>query len=42
MMKCAYDKMKKQSFFRGLAPGNRYMVGNLSFLYLIQGIYCCH
>lgn len=31
--------MEKQSFFRGLAPSGRYMVGNLFFLYLIQGVY---
>lgn len=31
--------MEKQSFFRRLAPGGRYMVGNLFFLYLIQGVY---
>lgn len=31
--------MEKQSFFRRLAPGDRYMVGNLFFLYLIQGVY---
>jgi len=31
--------MKKQSFFRSLAPNDRYMVGNLFFLYLIQGVF---
>ena len=31
--------MKKQSFFHSLTPANRYVVGNLFFLYLIQGIY---
>ena len=31
--------MEKQSFFRGLAPRTRYTVGNLFFLYLIQGVY---
>lgn len=31
--------MKKQSFFQSLTPAGRYMVGNLFFLYLIQGIY---
>lgn len=31
--------MEKQSFFRSLTPSTRYMVGNLFFLYLIQGVY---
>lgn len=31
--------MQKQSFFRSLAPGERFMVGNLFFLYLIQGLF---
>lgn len=31
--------MRKQSFFNSLSPRDRYMVGNLFFLYLIQGIY---
>ena len=31
--------MKKQSFFRSLHPKDRYMVGNLFFLYLIQGVF---
>ena len=31
--------MKKQSFFKSLKPSDRYMVGNLFFLYLIQGIF---
>lgn len=30
---------RKESFFRSLAPNDRYMIGNLFFLYLIQGIY---
>ena len=30
---------RKESFFRSLAPNDRYMTGNLFFLYLIQGIY---
>ena len=31
--------VQKESFFRSLAPNDRYMIGNLFFLYLIQGIY---
>ena len=31
--------IRKESFFRSLAPNDRYMIGNLFFLYLIQGIY---
>ena len=31
--------MKKESFFRSLNGQDRYMIGNLFFLYLIQGIY---
>ncbi|MBQ3392598.1 MAG: MFS transporter [Lachnospiraceae bacterium] len=31
--------MEKQSFFRSLSGDDRYMIGNLFFLYLIQGIY---
>ena len=31
--------MKKESFFRSLRSADRYMIGNLFFLYLIQGIY---
>lgn len=31
--------MKKQSFFRSLHPKDRYMVGNLFFLYLIQRVF---
>lgn len=31
--------MRKQSFFNSLSPRDHYMVGNLFFLYLIQGIY---
>ncbi|MCQ5128457.1 MFS transporter [Butyricicoccus faecihominis] len=31
--------MKKQSFFGSLVPRDRFMVGNLFFLYLIQGIF---
>ena len=31
--------MKKQSFFQSLVPKDRFMVGNLFFLYLIQGIF---
>ncbi len=31
--------MKKQTFFRSLVPRDRYMVGNLFFLYFIQGIF---
>ena len=31
--------MEKPSFFKNLKPSDRYMVGNLFFLYLIQGIY---
>lgn len=30
---------KKESFFRSLNPADRYMIGNLFFLYLIQGIF---
>lgn len=30
---------RKESFFRTLTPDDRYMIGNLFFLYLIQGIY---
>ena len=33
------NNMKKESFFSSLAPNDRYMIGNLFFLYLIQGIY---
>ena len=39
MRKGAYGRVEKQSFFRGLAPRTRYTVGNLFFLYLIQGVY---
>ena len=31
--------MKKESFFHSLNSKDRYMIGNLFFLYLIQGIY---
>lgn len=31
--------MRKQSFFHSLAPSGRLMVGNLFFMYLIQGIF---
>ncbi len=31
--------MRKQSFFHSLAPSGRFMVGNLFFMYLIQGIF---
>ena len=31
--------MEKQSFFKSLKSSDRYMVGNLFFLYLIQGIF---
>lgn len=31
--------MEKQSFFKSLKPSDRYMVSNLFFLYLIQGIF---
>ncbi len=31
--------MKKQAFFRSLVPHDRYMVGNLFFLYFIQGVF---
>ena len=31
--------MKKTSFFQSLGRDDRYMIGNLFFLYLIQGIY---
>lgn len=31
--------MQEQSFWKNLSPSNRYMVGNLFFLYLIQGIF---
>lgn len=31
--------MQKQSFWKSLSSRNRYMVGNLFFLYLIQGVF---
>lgn len=31
--------MRKQSFFHSLAPSGRFMMGNLFFMYLIQGIF---
>ena len=31
--------MEKKSFFGSLNHNDRYMIGNLFFLYLIQGVY---
>ena len=31
--------MRKQSFFHSLAPSGHFMVGDLFFMYLIQGIF---
>ena len=33
------NNIRKESFFRSLAPNDRYMIGNLFFLYLIQGLF---
>ena len=38
-MKGVDFQMRKQSFFNSLSPRDHYMVCNLFFLYLIQGIY---
>lgn len=31
--------MSEQSFFRSLSKNNRYIVGNLFFMYIVQGIF---